>query len=289
MASSQRQKEKRELHRKRTALFQEKEEAAKKCVRCSKHSRCDRTAESCGSCSAFAQYAEADKKLEEFNTDQKKVKPVERMIMNVSNYETLKSEGKKDSEIAEIFGVTQPTLSYHKKKWTSNKEKPVLREKKIEAPEKKSVKEPVSQEGEYQKLMSTLQDKITSLEKAEEASRKSAEAWENQFNTVYASLAETEKKLQQFEQTCSDLRDQNKVLQSKNTELFNANKNLNGENEWLNEKMNNKIIECETHYSEMLDIQRKLDTLENESKAQRQLSVLLAKDFVRRNEAELNA
>lgn len=312
MASSELQKTKRELHRIRTTLMQEKEDAEKGCRRCSRHSRCDQTTESCGNCSVFARYTEANTKLDEFQKESKKVKPVQsedkKQAITREAYETLKNEGKRDSEIARNFGISHASLLYQKKKWFNEeqeKNEPILREKdinksvpKVIAPKAiekdnnssnqvtESKQDPVA---EYQKLLSILQEKITSLEKAEKASRESAKAWENQFNTVYASLAETEKKLQQFEQTCTDLKDQNKILQSKNTELFDTNKSLNDENNQLTKLMNDKVNECELHYGEMLEFQRKLDSLENEAKTQRQLSVLLAKDFIKRNEVELNA
>lgn len=38
-------------------------------------------------------------------------------------YETLKKEGKTDAFIASYFGITQATLSYHKKKWESAADK----------------------------------------------------------------------------------------------------------------------------------------------------------------------
>lgn len=36
-------------------------------------------------------------------------------------YESMKKEGKSDTDIAKYFGVKQPTLAYHKKKWYEDK------------------------------------------------------------------------------------------------------------------------------------------------------------------------
>lgn len=55
-------------------------------------------------------------------------KPKKKEVVEVANitqkaYESMKNEGKSDSFIANHFGVKQPTLAYHKKKWYGEQDK----------------------------------------------------------------------------------------------------------------------------------------------------------------------
>lgn len=272
MASSQHQKEKRELHRKRTTLFQEKDDAAHNCKICSRHSGCEVSTESCGSCSAYKQLANASESLEAFLKETKKVNELVEGNQALTKivYEIMRKEGKKDSEIAKDFGITQPSLAYRKKKWFKEEQAEI----------RKEVKQPKEQE--YKNLLNALQNKITDLEKAEQASQEKINAWKNQYDSICGSLQHAEEKIRQLEMACDDWESENKLLQNKNTELTS-------ENSTLHEQLDLKIKESESYYGGLLKLQTDLNKIQSESKNHKQISILLAKEYVRRNEVELNA
>jgi chromosome segregation ATPase len=69
-------------------------------------------------------------------------------------YEAMKKEGKTDKFIADYFGVTQATLSYHKKKWEAQDAQVEVKEEKTDSV------------AEYESLIAELKKQITEYESA---------------------------------------------------------------------------------------------------------------------------
>jgi chromosome segregation ATPase len=118
-------------------------------------------------------------------------------------YESMKKEGKTDKFIADYFGVTQATLSYHKKKWEAQDAQVEVKEEKTDsvAEYERVMKVLRKQVAERDDAIALLKERIAELEKAaqeKDALHAACEDVESELEQCKKSFAEAVQTIQQL-------------------------------------------------------------------------------------------
>jgi chromosome segregation ATPase len=129
-------------------------------------------------------------------------------------YESMKKEGKTDKFIADYFGVTQATLSYHKKKWEAQDAQVEVKEEKAESV------------AEYESLIAELKKQIAEHENAIKKLIRANEELKAELNEVFAqrdslnaNCEYMENELEQYKEALAEAKDEIRCLESENGRL----------------------------------------------------------------------
>jgi RNA polymerase sigma factor (sigma-70 family) len=144
-------------------------------------------------------------------------------------YETLKQEGKTDKEIAEHFGVKQPSLTYHKTKWAAEE----ARQKALENKEKKVF---TNSEDELNKLKQQLQMSQKEKEELKMFMETELKVAKQEIESLQKRVAELEQEVQEKESlhaACEDVENELEQYKGALTEAERENERLEQQNQKL--------------------------------------------------------
>ncbi len=124
----------------------------------------------------------------QLKTRERKTVGEKKLVLDQDSYKMLRAGGKTDADIARHFGIKQPTLAYHKKKWFNEAVKPSI--KVVEPVKQPSEGKPTQQdkESEYAALINELSDKV----KQQESMIEKLEAKVAEYENLNAACSDVE-------------------------------------------------------------------------------------------------
>jgi chromosome segregation ATPase len=130
-------------------------------------------------------------------------------------YEAMKKEGKSDKFIADYFGVTQATLSYHKKKWES-KEATETEEQHETGEAKQVIKEIKKRLTEQEETIAKLREENARLKEELQASKETLVETCNEADREYEKW---QKELKTYKDALDKALEENDRLEQENNQL----------------------------------------------------------------------
>jgi chromosome segregation ATPase len=127
-------------------------------------------------------------------------------------YEAMKKEGKTDKFIADYFGITQATLSYHKKRWEAQEAQVEVKEEKVDSV------------AEYESLMTELKKQIKEQENMIKKLVHENEELKSELNKVVAQR-------DSLNEACEDVENELEQCKKSFTEAVQTIQQLKGEND----------------------------------------------------------
>jgi archaellum component FlaC len=182
-------------------------------------------------------------------------------VLDIDTYQTLSAQGKTDSDIAKEYGISQPTISYYKKKWFKEGKKATLSvvEKKKQPEPTKTIRR--EKESELQALVNELSDKLRSKE---------------------GTIKQLENKVAELEHlnaACDDVEEETNVLQKQLDHFREMNAETNRKYLTTFNQLEKTDAELENHKQWLKTAGEELNRLQKENKHLWALIGLKAAEF----------
>lgn len=186
----------------------------------------------------------------QLKTRERKTMGEKKLVLDQDSYKMLKANGKSDADISRHFGIKQPTLAYHKKKWFNEAVKPTITiVEPVKATEKPAESKPTRQdkESEYAALINELSDKVKQQE--------------GMIEKLQAKVDEYE----HLNDACSDVEEETASLQKEVDYL--SSKRIEEKEEYLNtlEKLKETDYELQNHKKWLLTAGEEINAVKKEN------------------------
>lgn len=207
----------------------------------------------------------------ELETIKGEKKPMtQKTVLDQDSYKMFKAQGKSDKDIALEYGISQPTISYYKKKWMDEAIEPIVAEVVKEEKAIEKAQEPIVKLKEHSETKPTATDKTAEYESLiAELRTQLQESNENNFRKS-GLIHELEQKIEKYEHISAACEDVENEIAS----LREDKEKLQTEYHKVVRRLHHSDYTVENQKKVIEDTNKKMERFETENKAMRNLLAL---------------